>query len=98
VCNPPYVRRAEIESLAPEVRDYEPRRALDGGGDGLSAYRALAGDAARLLGARGHLVLEIGAGQASAVTALFRAQGSDMSIAKHPDLAGIDRALHIRRK
>jgi release factor glutamine methyltransferase len=97
VCNPPYVRRAEIESLAPEVRDYEPRRALDGGDDGLSAYRALAGDAARLLGARSHLVLEIGAGQASAVTALFRAQGFD-SVDRHPDLAGIDRALHIRRK
>ena len=61
--------------LAPEVRDFDPRRALDGGADGLAAYRAIAGDARRLLAPHGVLVLELGAGQLDAVDALTAAAG-----------------------
>ena len=64
VCNPPYVARSEIATLAPEVREFDPRRALDGGIDGLDAYRAIAADARRLLAPDGTLVLELGAGMA----------------------------------
>ena len=70
--NPPYVPSAELEGLAPEVRDHEPRLALDGGRDGLDFYRRLAADAADVLGADGALVVEIGHGQADAVTEIVR--------------------------
>src|SRR5262249_6137776 len=56
VANPPYVASHELAQLAPEVRDHDPLLALDGGADGLRAYRALAADAPRLIGARGHMV------------------------------------------
>jgi release factor glutamine methyltransferase len=95
VANPPYIASAEIATLEPEVREHDPRRALDGGADGLSAYRALAADAARLLGAAGHLVLEIGAGQEQAVTNLLEAGGLAMA-ATRPDLSSTIRALAAR--
>ena len=63
VSNPPYIRSAEIAGLAAEVRDHDPRRALDGGADGLDAYRALIPQAARLLAPGGALVVEAGQGQ-----------------------------------
>jgi release factor glutamine methyltransferase len=94
--NPPYVAYGGIETLAPEVRTHDPRRALDGGPDGLAAYRAIAADAVRLLAPGGVLVLEIGAGQEATVTALLAAQG----LAIEPprlDLAGIPRAITGRR-
>jgi release factor glutamine methyltransferase len=94
VANPPYVTSAELAQLAPEVREHDPLLALDGGPDGLCAYRALATDAPRLIGAAGHLVIEIGAGQATAVTALFR-ERQPVDVAAAPDPAGIPRALHI---
>ena len=94
VSNPPYIRSADIPGLAPEVRDSDPLRALDGGADGLDAYRTIAADAARLIGPRGHLILELGAGQAGAVAALFDARGLQSGNAR-PDLAGVPRALHI---
>ncbi|HXW24226.1 MAG TPA: peptide chain release factor N(5)-glutamine methyltransferase [Xanthobacteraceae bacterium] len=95
VANPPYVASAELERLAPEVRDHDPRLALDGGLDGLRAYRAIAADAARLIGARGHMVVELGAGQAAAVASLF-AEIRPVVVTAGPDLAGTLRALHIR--
>ncbi len=95
VSNPPYVATADIATLAPEVRDHDPRAALDGGADGLAAYRAIAADAARLLAPGGHLIVEIGAGQADDVASLLGAQGLDVAPAR-PDLAGIPRALHAR--
>jgi release factor glutamine methyltransferase len=95
VANPPYVASTELAHLAPEVRDHDPRLALDGGPDGLRAYRALAADAAPLIGARGHMVVEVGAGQAAAVAALF-AQGQPLDVTAVPDLEGTPRALHIR--
>ena len=95
VANPPYVAREELTQLSPEVREHDPLLALDGGPDGLRAYRALAADAPRLIGACGHLVLEVGAGQADAAAALFT-RGQPLDVRTVPDLAGTPRALHIR--
>lgn len=96
VANPPYIVTEEIATLAPEVRDFDPRGALDGGPDGLRAYRAITADAGRLLAPGGRLVMEIGAGQAEAVLALAAAAGLS-SIAVAPDLAGIGRVVSARR-
>jgi len=95
VANPPYVASGELAQVAPEVRDHDPRLALDGGPDGLGAYRALAADAPRLIGVGGHLVVEVGAGQAAAVAALF-SQQQPVDVTGASDLAGTPRALHIR--
>jgi release factor glutamine methyltransferase len=96
IANPPYVRTKDIESLAPEVRDFDPRCALDGGRDGLAAYRAIAADAHRLLAFAAMLVVEVGAGQARAVADLFQCAGLRVeSVAR--DLAGTARAVALRR-
>lgn len=92
VSNPPYIPRADIEQLADEVRLYEPRRALDGGIDGLDFYRALAMGAAAHLAPGGRLAVEAGFGQAADIIALFRAAGFK-HLATQQDLSGIDRAL-----
>jgi release factor glutamine methyltransferase len=92
VSNPPYIASAEIAMLAPEVREHDPRGALDGGSDGLAAYRTIAAAAPRLLSPSGHLVVEIGAGQEGAVTALLEAEGLAIAAAR-PDLSSIMRAL-----
>ena len=91
VANPPYIAAGEIAALSPEVR-HDPLRALDGGHDGLAAYRAIAADARRLIKPLGHLVLELGAGQANAVTKLLQAQNLAPASAR-TDLNGIPRAL-----
>jgi len=96
VANPPYVARGELAQLAPEVREYDPVMALDGGPDGLRAYRALAADASRLIGPDGHMVVEVGAGQADAAALLFSKKQQPMAVTTLRDLAGIPRALHIR--
>ncbi len=75
LANPPYIPSGEIDGLMPEVARFEPRRALDGGADGLDAYRALAPEIGRLLAPRGIAVLEVGAGQAAAVRALMEGAG-----------------------
>jgi release factor glutamine methyltransferase len=95
VANPPYVARGDIAALPGEVRDFDPRRALDGGPDGLDGYRAIAADARRLLAPAGVLVLELGFGQLSAVTSLLPAAGLAPA-AMRQDLAGVVRALVIR--
>jgi release factor glutamine methyltransferase len=95
VANPPYVASAELAQLAPEVREHDPIVALDGGPDGLRAYRVLAAEVPRLIGAGGHLVVEVGAGQAAAVAALF-SQRQPLDVTAASDLAGTQRALHIR--
>jgi release factor glutamine methyltransferase len=95
VCNPPYIARGDIAALAPEVRDFEPRRALDGGDDGLDGYRALAADAGRLLARNGALVVELGFGQQAAVSALFAAAGLAPDALRY-DLSGVARALVLR--
>jgi release factor glutamine methyltransferase len=92
VSNPPYVASGDIAALAAEVRDYDPRSALDGGADGLDYYRAIAGTVPALLKAAGALVVELGAGQARAVTALLAAAGLETRPPR-PDLHGVPRAL-----
>jgi release factor glutamine methyltransferase len=92
VSNPPYVVRDEIASLAPEVRDYDPIVALDGGDDGLAAYRAIAANAKRLLAEGGRLYVELGAGQEAAVRMLFTDAGLAVGSVRK-DLAGIPRVL-----
>lgn len=93
VSNPPYIRSSEIDALATEVRDHDPRAALDGGPDGLEAYRALIPQAARLLAPGGALVVESGKGQSGPIAALMSAAGLVPQGAGKADLAGILRAV-----
>jgi release factor glutamine methyltransferase len=95
VSNPPYIESAEIERLDPDVRLYDPRAALDGGVDGLDAYRGIAAQLPRLLAPRGCAVLELGAGQAEDVSAVLEAAGLE-TVEIRSDLAGIPRALVAR--
>lgn len=74
ISNPPYIPTAEIETLEPEVRDFDPRAALDGGADGLDFYRALAGQAKNFLKPDGCLMVEFGDGQATAVAKIFEGE------------------------
>jgi len=97
VSNPPYVRSAEIAGLATEVRDYDPHRALDGGADGLNAYRALIPQAARLLAPGGALVVEAGHGQSGDILGLMTAAGLTLERPPKADLAGIRRAVAGRK-
>ncbi len=96
VSNPPYVEQATLAKLAPEVALHDPVLALDGGPDGLAAYRALIPQAASLLAPGGALVLEIGQGQCESVAALLAASGLVDPAVSH-DLAGIARALCVRK-
>jgi len=95
VSNPPYVRRCDIATLQPEVRLFDPVRALDGGDDGLHGYHAIAADAGRLLAPGGLILVELGAGQANVVAALFSAAGLAVE-SPYPDLIGMARALLAR--
>lgn len=93
VSNPPYIATAEIATLSREVRDHDPRLALDGGPDGLSAYRAIAADAMRLLAPGGYLVLEIGQGQEHGVARLLANAELVPVGGPRRDLAGVARVL-----
>jgi release factor glutamine methyltransferase len=95
--NPPYVLREDIGTLAPEVRFFDPVLALDGGPDGLDAYRQLADAAVRRLAPAGVLIAELGAGQEADVAAIMTAAGLRLDGPARPDLAGIPRALVVRR-
>lgn len=92
VSNPPYIRDGEIEGLAREVRDFDPGLALNGGTDGLDAYRVIATQSGRFLADGGSVAVEIGHDQRHAVTGLFRENGFSLTGAC-TDLAGRDRAL-----
>jgi release factor glutamine methyltransferase len=96
VSNPPYIPRATIARLDPEVRHYDPYAALDGGADGLDAYRRLLPDAARLLCPGGFAALEIGIGQAADIAALCHAAGLQL-LEIRADLAGIERVVLARK-
>jgi release factor glutamine methyltransferase len=96
VANPPYIASPAIAELMPEVRDHDPRLALDGGEDGLAAYRAIAADLSRLLVPGGRFAAEIGMGQEAAVAAIVAAGGLAVETIA-PDLAGIRRCLVARR-
>ena len=96
VANPPYIPSAEIATLEPEVRDHDPRLALDGGADGLDFYRRLASESGAWLRAGGRLMAEFGDGQADAVGACFTATGwKDRAI--EPDLSGRARFMTVCR-
>ena len=92
VSNPPYIAHDDIATLEPEVRDHDPALALDGGSDGLDAYRAIAARAQSLLAPGGRLIVELGIGQAAAVRDLFTKAGMNVGPARN-DLAGVPRVL-----
>ena len=92
VSNPPYIEAGTIDGLMPEVARYEPRLALDGGPDGLAPYRLIAAAAPQLVVRGGHLLVEIGEGQAVEITDLFETAGLHVA-APVKDLGGIDRVL-----
>ncbi len=92
VSNPPYIRQADLDALMPEVRDYEPTGALDGGSDGLDAYRAIAQQAPGQLKPGGRLLVEIGIEQESEVAQLFTDAGF-VDIQIRNDYAGIPRVV-----
>ena len=95
VSNPPYIRSDVIETLEPEVKDHEPRCALDGGSDGLVFYRRIIVDAPAFLRQGGRLMLEIGYDQGEAVSSLMEASGfSEVKVVK--DLAGLDRVVKAK--
>ena len=96
VSNPPYIASAEIAGLAPEVRDFDPRVALDGGTDGLDFYRTIAATVPALLAPGGALIVEVGAGQAQPVSALFAVAGLAPAPPRH-DLNRMPRALCAAR-
>ena len=97
VSNPPYIRSAEIIHLAAEVRDHDPLGALDGGSDGLDAYRALVPQAARLLGPGGVLVVEVGHDQSAEVERFMMAAGLMLERPPKADLSGTARAVGGRK-
>ena len=95
VTNPPYVRSSDIAGLDREVREFDPRLALDGGPDGVTAYRAIAADARRIGAPGAHLIAEIGMGQEVPVAGVFAAAGFG-SIMCAADLSGITRVISGR--
>ena len=97
VSNPPYIATNEIASLAREVREHDPFAALDGGADGLDAYRAIAAGAGGHLAADGVVAVEIGLGQAPAVEAIFAGHGFRLET-RADDLGGVLRALAFSRR
>ncbi|MBE0692257.1 MAG: peptide chain release factor N(5)-glutamine methyltransferase [Aquamicrobium sp.] len=96
VSNPPYIASNEVELLAREVREHDPRAALDGGPDGLDAYRAIAAGAERHLEADGMVAVEIGIGQAHAVEAIFARHGFRLA-ERAEDLGGVLRVVAFGR-
>jgi len=95
VSNPPYISESEMQDLAPEVRDWEPKLALTPGGDGLGAYRQIAARLHEFLAPNGRALFEIGYRQAEDVCAIFRAAGfKKAEVIK--DLSGHDRVVEIQ--
>ncbi len=97
VSNPPYIPSKDWAELMPEVRDYEPRLALDGGDDGLQAYRQLAAQAGQVLAPGGWLLVEVGIGQAQEVSDMFEAAGM-IDVSQRDDYAGIPRVVMGKTK
>ncbi len=90
--NPPYIPSQALQTLMPEVARYEPKLALDGGADGLEAYRVLAPEIARLLAPTGIAAVEVGDGQGPAVAAIMAQVGLVLRDIRH-DLSGVDRCI-----
>lgn len=97
VSNPPYIKSGDIPNIQPEVRDYEPRIAVDGGPDGLDFYRRIVAGASDYLSPEGWLMLEIGEGQASAVSEMIGKTGFFDPISAVKDLAGIERVVKAEK-
>jgi release factor glutamine methyltransferase len=97
VSNPPYIRSADIGELDREVRDHDPSLALDGGADGLDAYRGIVPEAARLLAPGGTLIVEAGRGQSGPISQLMSASGLMAAGPPKADLAGIPRAVAFQK-
>jgi release factor glutamine methyltransferase len=95
VSNPPYIRRAEIDTLPVDVAEHDPRAALDGGEDGLVFYRALAAGAVQWLRPGGRIAVEIGADQGEAVAAILTGSGA-ADIRIRSDYAGLPRVVTAR--
>jgi release factor glutamine methyltransferase len=97
ISNPPYIPTRDIDGLEPEVRDYEPRAALDGGADGLEAYREIAAGLPRVV-PRGWALFEVGAEQADAVAEILRREmaGRTGAIRQWTDLGGHSRCVAIQ--
>ena len=94
--NPPYVRHSDLAQLAPEVRDYEPHLALDGGEDGLAYYRRIAQEVADFIRPGGYLLLEVGDGQSAAVEDLLARSVRLTEVQIRPDLNQIPRVVVAR--
>ena len=92
VSNPPYIPSTEIDRLQREVRDYEPRLALDGGADGWAIYRRIAEEAGKYLNRGGMLIMEVGEGQAQQVVRMFKGSAYSMII---KDFNGVDRYVKV---
>lgn len=97
VSNPPYIATTAMDTLQPEVRDFEPHRALVGGVDGLSDIRALAAQVHPVMLAGGLFFMEIGADQQEAVLKIFSSFPEYDRLQVHPDLAGLPRIFQARR-
>lgn len=98
VANPPYIVTADLAELSLEVRENDPIFALDGGPDGLAAYRAIIADLPRILAPSAVAVLELGQGQEAAVAALASAAGCIVGGPARRDLSGVSRALVLRNR
>jgi release factor glutamine methyltransferase len=101
VSNPPYIPEADLAALDPEVARFDPRAALDGGPDGLAAYRAIAGSVASVLKPDGWIAVEVGAGQCEAVAQILRDAFPDEAAIDGriwPDLGGIARCVAVRAR
>ncbi|MDH5768828.1 MAG: peptide chain release factor N(5)-glutamine methyltransferase, partial [Nitrospirota bacterium] len=95
ISNPPYIRRDEIKNLRPEIKDWEPVEALDGGEDGLGYYRIIIPEAKNYLKEGGYLMFELGIGQADSVRKMVEDPGfTDILLIK--DYAGIERILRAK--
>lgn len=96
VSNPPYIRAGDIAMLEPEIRDWEPREAVNGGEDGLDFYRAIIPSAGEFLEPNGYLVFEIGVGQADPVREIARSAGYRPSDVRK-DYSGVERVVVFKR-
>jgi release factor glutamine methyltransferase len=95
IANPPYIATGAIPDLPPEVREHDPLLALDGGADGLAAYRAIAADLPRLIAPGGYFATEIGAGQVAEINEILERVGLQIE-GVAADLAGIPRCVVAR--
>lgn len=93
VSNPPYIPTEEIQKLQPEIKDHEPVQSLDGGTDGLDYYRRIIPQCPDFLIPGGHILLEVGMGQAQAVVKIIETNKELGNVKVHKDLAGIDRVV-----